>query len=90
MATKDVTTPGNAPIKLFYEKADFLRVRNITLGYTFDARKWTFFKGYLKSLRLYADVQNPFTFTGFSGDDPEIVVATGMLSGCNYPQLRTY
>ena len=90
VATKDVTTPGNAPIKLFYEKADFLRVRNITLGYTFDARKWTFFKGYLKSLRLYADVQNPFTFTGFSGDDPEIVVATGMLSGCNYPQLRTY
>ena len=26
----------------------------------------------------------------FRGDDPEIVVATGMLSGCNYPQLRTY
>lgn len=90
VATKDVTMPGNAGIKLFYEKADFLRVRNITLGYTFDARKWKCFKGYMQSLRLYADVQNPFTFTGFTGDDPEIVIASSLLSGCNYPQLRTY
>lgn len=90
VATKDVTMPGNAPIKLFYERADFLRVRNITLGYTFDARKWSLFKGYMRSLRLYVDVQNPFTFTGFKGDDPEIMVSSSMLSGCNYPQLRTY
>ncbi len=90
IAMKDVTMPGNAPIKVFYEKADFLRIRNITLGYTFDARKWKIFKGYLKSIRLFADVQNPFTFTGFSGDDPEITVASNMLSGCNYPQLRCY
>ncbi len=44
----------------------------------------------IKSLRLYTDVQNPFTFTGFTGDDPEIVIASSLLSGCNYPQLRTY
>lgn len=90
VATKDVTMPGNAPIKLFYEKADFLRVRNITLGYTFDCRDWKVFRGYLKSIRIFADVQNPFTFTGYSGDDPEITVASNMLSGCNYPQLRSY
>ena len=90
VAAKDVTMPGNCGIKWFYERADFLRVRNITLGYTFDARKWKGFNGYLQSIRLFIDVQNPFTFTHFEGDDPEITLSASNLSGCNYPQLRSY
>lgn len=90
VATKDVTMPGNAGIKLFYENADFLRVRNITLGYTFDSRRWKFLNGYMQSLRVYVDLQNPFTFTGFTGDDPEIQVSASHLSSSGYPQLRSY
>lgn len=90
VAAKDVAMPGNAPVKLFYQKADFLRVRNITFGYTFDERQLAALKGYVQSIRLFVDFQNPFTFSSFSGDDPEITIASNLLSGCNYPQMRTY
>ncbi len=90
VATKDVAMPGNAPVKLFYQKADFLRIRNITFGYTFDEQQLAALKGYVQSIRLFVDFQNPFTFSSFSGDDPEITIASNLLSGCNYPQMRTY
>lgn len=51
------------------EKADFIRVKNITLGYTFSnikgIAKW------LNQGRVYVDVANPFVFTGFTQIDPE-------------------
>lgn len=39
------------------------------LGYTFKKNLLNRIK--MSNLRLYATVQNPFTFTGFSGFDPE-------------------
>lgn len=47
---------------------DFVKVAYITLGYTFNKR---IIGNYLNRLRVYATVQNPFTFTGFMGIDPE-------------------
>lgn len=47
---------------------DFVKVAYITLGYTFNKR---IIGNYLNRLRVYATVQNPFTFTGFKGIDPE-------------------
>ncbi len=62
----------------YVEKADFLRMDNITVGYTFQMqnRPW----------RVYVTVQNAFTITGYSGVDP-----TAGLSGIDnntYPRSR--
>ena len=49
--------------------ASFLKVKNITLGYTFD--KSLLSKIGCKHLRIYATVTNPFVFTSYKGFDPE-------------------
>ena len=49
--------------------ASFLKVKNITLGYTFP--KTILSKFGCKHLRLYATVTNPFVFTSYKGFDPE-------------------
>ncbi len=49
------------------EKADFLRLRNITLGYRLP-KKW--FSNKL-DIRAYVDAQNLWTLTNYSGIDPE-------------------
>ena len=49
------------------EDADFVRVDNLTLGYTvpMDGK-------YVNGLRIFANTQNLATFTGYSGIDPEV------------------
>jgi TonB-linked SusC/RagA family outer membrane protein len=49
----------------YVEDASFVRLRNITLGYQIPNIKW------ISNLRVYADIQNLFTWTSFSGADPE-------------------
>ncbi len=51
----------------YVQKASFLRMDNITLGYTFDKLFTT-----NQSARVYLTVQNPFVITNYSGLDPEI------------------
>ena len=53
------------------EDADFLRCRNITLGYSFPS-KWLEKQKVVKNIRMSFDVQNPFTITNYSGLDPEL------------------
>jgi hypothetical protein len=52
------------------EKGDFIKGRNITLGYTLP--KSLLAKANLNSVRLYASALNAFTITDYSGFDPEI------------------
>ena len=54
---------------LYIEDGDYFRITNITLGYDF---KSLFPRMPLQRLRVYGSVQNPFTFTRYSGMDPEI------------------
>ncbi|WP_188464638.1 SusC/RagA family TonB-linked outer membrane protein [Marivirga lumbricoides] len=57
----------------FVEKGDFLRVQNVVLGYNVPNQVLnTAFKGNIKSVRIFAQVQNPITITGYSGLDPEL------------------
>jgi hypothetical protein len=49
--------------------ASFMKVKNITLGYTFEKNLLN--KIGCKHLRLYATITNPFVFTGYKGFDPE-------------------
>jgi TonB-linked SusC/RagA family outer membrane protein len=50
----------------WYKKISYIRCRNITLGYTVPVSKKI-----LNSIRLYADVNNPFVITNWNGVDPE-------------------
>ncbi|MFT7269259.1 MAG: TonB-linked SusC/RagA family outer membrane protein [Roseivirga sp.] len=52
---------------LYVERADFLRLDNVTLGYNFDMSNNASFK----NLRIYFNVQNAFTITNYQGIDPE-------------------
>ena len=89
-AQKCTNLPYSLGVDNNREDASFLRVRNITLGYTFDARKLRALKGYVTSVRLYADAQNPFIFTNFTMIDPEINTGGGQSTVVNYPQAKTY
>jgi TonB-linked SusC/RagA family outer membrane protein len=51
------------------EKGDFLRIANVSLGYTFP--KTTIQKAGIESLRIFVQAQNLLTFTEYSGLDPE-------------------
>jgi TonB-linked SusC/RagA family outer membrane protein len=76
---------------LYLHDGSFLRINNITLGYDFNELvDWK----YLSQCRVYASVQNAFTFTNYNGMDPEIGYGTsGWVSGIDlgyYPRPRTY
>lgn len=53
----------------FLEDGSYLKIKNITLGYTMPST-WISRLG-MSYLRVYASVNNPFTFTGYTGMDPE-------------------
>ncbi len=53
---------------IYLENASFLKMDNITMGYTFNPIK----KFSNTSLRLWAGIQNVFTITNYSGLDPEV------------------
>jgi TonB-linked SusC/RagA family outer membrane protein len=66
------------------EDGSFLRIQNLTLGYTFNFKKsWICDK-----IRIYANVSNLYTFTKFKGYDPEVGL-NGIYSG-GYPRLRKW
>lgn len=54
----------------YIEDGSYLRVKNITLGYTFPSSIVEKIK--LDNLRIYMSANNMFTFTNYSGYDPEI------------------
>lgn len=62
-----ISSWNNKTSSRFLENADYLRITDITLGYNLDRTQL----GFIKSMRIYAQVRNPFTFTKYSGVDPE-------------------
>ena len=83
----------------FLQKTDFVRLRSVEIGYTFD-KKFLGDKLPVNSIRVYGSGQNLALWTNFTGD-PEIAVASetqinngafipGALSLYNYPNTRTF
>ena len=66
---------------LYLENASFLKMDNITVGYTFDK----FFTDKISG-RVSASVQNVFTITGYNGLDPE----TSAIDSNIWPRPRTF
>ena len=75
-------------VSYFIEDGDYWKIDNITLGYTFNLKNSP-----VSQLRVYASGSNMFTFTGYSGIDPE-VNSVGLYPGNDdrdrYPSTRTY
>lgn len=77
----------------FVENGDYLKLRNIQLGYTFD--KDILSKVKMSSARVYIMANNLITLTNYSGRDPEVlgdidegITARGIDSNSTYPQTR--
>ena len=75
----------------YIENGSYVRLKNITLGYTFP-KQWTQ-KLTVQNLRLFVAAQNLFTITGYSGLDPELGNSNPAFMGIDmgwYPQARSF
>ena len=80
---------GNFNASDFYvEDGSYVRLRNLTIGYTFPKAISDKFK--TGAIRVYATSNNLFTITKYSGFDPEIGMDNNGLDVGRYPQARTY
>ncbi len=73
----------------FIHDGSYIRLRNITLGYTLPKNVTDYVK--MSKMRLYVSAENLLTFTDYQGFDPEIgggVFSNGIDHGI-YPQART-
>ena len=81
------------PTSWAVEDGSFLRLNNITLGYTFPVKLLS--KAKINKLRVYATANNVAVITGYSGFDPEVNVrssnpVTPGVDYSAYPRSRTY
>lgn len=77
----------------FIENGSYLRLKNISLGYSLPVQKWSIGK-WVKGINVYVSAQNLFTITGYSGTDPEVSANGSDVSAgwdfLQYPSVRTY
>ncbi|MDR0507011.1 MAG: TonB-dependent receptor [Dysgonamonadaceae bacterium] len=67
----------------FYQKAWFIRLQNVSLGYTIPLNPAL--KKAFENIRIYINANNLYVFTPYTGLDPETDVYTAA-----YPNARTY
>jgi iron complex outermembrane receptor protein len=74
----------------FIEDGSFIRLQNVTVGYTFDT-------AWFRTLRVYLSADNLFVLTDYTGYDPEVNtyaemsgVSTMGMDYTNYPRARTF
>ncbi|MCM1151108.1 MAG: TonB-dependent receptor [Alistipes sp.] len=89
VAHADTNLNWTRPSDFYLRDGDFWRIRNITLGYTIAVPE----KYYLRKVRVFASVDNVFTFTKYDGYDPEVgnggsILGSGIDRGV-YPRPRT-
>jgi TonB-dependent starch-binding outer membrane protein SusC len=74
---------GNTDMSSRYiEDGSYLRIKNIALGYNFDKKLLK--PLHIESLRIYANIQNLYTLTKYTGFDPEVGASTASQSGTVY------
>lgn len=77
----------------YIEDGSYLRIKNITLGYTIPAHITR--KLLIENMRVYTNIQNLYTFTKYTGYDPEIGASTSNanvygLDNGRYPSPQNY
>ena len=89
---KDITQEKQL-CSYFLQDGSFLKIDAINLGYTLPLKEKT--NGLIQSLRIYGNINNVCTITGYEGMDPEVNVI-GHSAGIEwwnsgfYPRARTY
>lgn len=81
--------PGYKGDTRYIEDGSYLRLQTVTLGYNFKLKNTSMFKG----LRLVLSGQNLYTWTNYSGFDPEVNVGGTLMPSLDYsayPKSRTY
>lgn len=78
---------------LLIEDASYIRLQNISVGYTLP-QKWVR-RIYLNNVRIYANIQNIYTWTKYKGLDPEVgsMYGDALMTGVDYgryPSPRIY
>lgn len=82
------------PSSYYVEDGSYLRIAQLTVGYTFP-KKWLQ-KAMIANARIYFTANNLATLTGYSGYDPEVsaandnVVCTPGYDSSTYPRSRSY
>jgi TonB-linked SusC/RagA family outer membrane protein len=71
----DDNTLNNVPSSHWVEDGSYLKLKNLTIGYTLPASLSNKFK--LSKARVYISSQNLFTITKYTGLDPEIGIQSG-------------
>ena len=66
----------------YVEDGSYLRIKNITLGYNLPKRALE--KMRMDNIRFYVNVQNLYTFTKYTGYDPEVGASTQDSSGLTF------
>lgn len=83
-----MTDPNNNWTRVsdfFIEDGSFLRLKNVTLGYTLQKKIFS-----RVELRVYVTAQNLLTFTKYSGMDPEVGITNSGVDVGMYPLSRVY
>lgn len=90
-----LNAPNNIAISdaldTFLEDGSFLRINNITLGYTLP--KEVSSRAFIQRMRVYVTLNNIHTFTNYSGYDPEVASTASMLTrgvdNSAYPRAKS-
>ena len=72
----------------YLEKGDYFRLKQVQLGYTINSELLK--KIDISRLRVYLQSENLFTFTGYTGYDPEIGGGVSGIDKGFYPQARSF
>lgn len=72
-------TKNTVSSDFWLQDMSYLKIKNIQIGYTFPSRMLPSLN--ISKLRVYASLENFFTFTSYKGIDPEV-------SGMNYPTMK--
>ena len=78
----------------FVEDGSFVKLREVSLSYTFDKQRFELLGKFAKSIRIGFQVRNALTFTKYTGYDPEVASGRDLTvfsyDNFGYPNFRTY
>ena len=84
---KDVREYGGVVTSYFLEHGDFMKIQNVSLGYTLNPRSEI-----IRSLRIFLTATDLYTITGYTGTDPALLSTNGLTpgvdNGSGYPETR--
>lgn len=88
LSVKDNNANFSTTSNWYLENGDYLKLKNLSLGYTFSKNQMSFMKN--STLRAYFSAENVFTITKYSGMDPEVSLSRRGIDMGEYPVSRIF